>query len=189
MWRLATASDDEAIVSMCVALNAEDPGTNPGQFRHVRRTLAKLREEPNRDGSTLAPTIINLPSTPSPSIRLPIALPSGAVARITRAPPKANSSLATSCDLAVQIPLGTAVSHSEDPHAQREMVKSNLAVQSALFSLSVPTVSARSFENRRRGFAAAWVVELMFLDQFEEGESCFFGISAYLFHGKDEVSL
>src|SRR5260370_18868596 len=48
MWRLATASDDEAIVSMCVALNAEDPGPNPVQSQHVRRTLAKLREEPNR---------------------------------------------------------------------------------------------------------------------------------------------
>src|SRR5712692_9312679 len=48
MWRLATASDDEAIVAMCVALNAEDPGPNPVQSQHVRRTLAKLREEPNR---------------------------------------------------------------------------------------------------------------------------------------------
>jgi ribosomal protein S18 acetylase RimI-like enzyme len=48
MWRLATASDDEAIVSMCMALNAEDPGPNPVQPQHVRRTLAKLREEPNR---------------------------------------------------------------------------------------------------------------------------------------------
>jgi ribosomal protein S18 acetylase RimI-like enzyme len=48
MWRLATASDDEAIVSMCMALNAEDPGPNPVQPQQVRRTLAKLREEPNR---------------------------------------------------------------------------------------------------------------------------------------------
>lgn len=48
MWRLATASDDEAIVSMCMALNAEDPGLNPVQPQQVRRTLAKLREEPNR---------------------------------------------------------------------------------------------------------------------------------------------
>jgi ribosomal protein S18 acetylase RimI-like enzyme len=48
MWRLATASDDEAIVSMCMELNAEDPGPNPVQPQHVRRTLAKLREEPNR---------------------------------------------------------------------------------------------------------------------------------------------
>ena len=77
MWRLATASDDEAIVSMCMALNAEDPGLNPVQPQQVRRTLAKLREEPNRDGSTLAPTIINLPSTPSPSIRLPIEVARG----------------------------------------------------------------------------------------------------------------
>jgi hypothetical protein len=48
MWRRATASDDEAIVSMCMALNAEDPGPNPLQPQQVRRTLAKLREEPNR---------------------------------------------------------------------------------------------------------------------------------------------
>ena len=48
MWRLATASDDEAIVSMCMALNAEDPGPNPVQPQQVRLTLAKLREEPNR---------------------------------------------------------------------------------------------------------------------------------------------
>ena len=48
MWRLATASDDEAIVSMCMELNAEDPGPNPLQSQQVRRTLAKLREEPNR---------------------------------------------------------------------------------------------------------------------------------------------
>jgi hypothetical protein len=48
MWRLATASDDEAIVSLCMALNAEDPGPHPVQPQHVRRTLAKLREEPNR---------------------------------------------------------------------------------------------------------------------------------------------
>jgi hypothetical protein len=33
---------------MCMALNAEDPGPNRVQLQHVRRTLAKLREEPNR---------------------------------------------------------------------------------------------------------------------------------------------
>jgi hypothetical protein len=33
---------------MCMELNAEDPGPNPVQPQHVRRTLAKLREEPNR---------------------------------------------------------------------------------------------------------------------------------------------
>jgi hypothetical protein len=48
MWRLATAPDDEPIVSMCMALNTEDPGPNPVQPQQVRRTLAKLREEPNR---------------------------------------------------------------------------------------------------------------------------------------------
>jgi hypothetical protein len=48
MWRLATASDDEAIVSMCMELNTEDPGPNPVQPQQVRLTLAKLREEPNR---------------------------------------------------------------------------------------------------------------------------------------------
>lgn len=48
MWRVAKASDDEAISSMCMALNAEDPGSNPIQPQQVRRTIAKLREEPNR---------------------------------------------------------------------------------------------------------------------------------------------
>jgi GNAT superfamily N-acetyltransferase len=48
MWRLATASDDEAIVSMWMALSAENPSPNRVQLQQVRRTLAKLREEPNR---------------------------------------------------------------------------------------------------------------------------------------------
>jgi ribosomal protein S18 acetylase RimI-like enzyme len=48
MWRLATTSDDESIVSMCMALNAEDPGPAPVPPCQVRRTLAKLREEPYR---------------------------------------------------------------------------------------------------------------------------------------------
>jgi ribosomal protein S18 acetylase RimI-like enzyme len=48
MWRVATASDDEAIVSMCMALNSEDPGPTPVQPEQVRCTLAKLREQPNR---------------------------------------------------------------------------------------------------------------------------------------------
>ena len=43
--------------------------------------------------------------------------------------------------------------------------------------------------NLRRGFAPTCIVELMLFDQFEEGEPCFFGVSAYLLHGKDEVSL
>jgi ribosomal protein S18 acetylase RimI-like enzyme len=48
MWRVATASDDEAIVTMCLALNAEDPGPKPVTPQQVRRTLAKLRDEPKR---------------------------------------------------------------------------------------------------------------------------------------------
>jgi GNAT superfamily N-acetyltransferase len=48
MWRLAEVSDDEDIVSMCMALNAEDPGPNPVRPQQVRRTVSKLREEPNR---------------------------------------------------------------------------------------------------------------------------------------------
>src|SRR6266852_1845362 len=48
MWRLATASDDENIVSMCMALNADDPGPAPVQPQQMRRTLAKLRAEPHR---------------------------------------------------------------------------------------------------------------------------------------------
>jgi GNAT superfamily N-acetyltransferase len=48
MWRLATALDDESIVSMCMALNTEDPGPAPVHPRQVLRTLARLREEPYR---------------------------------------------------------------------------------------------------------------------------------------------
>jgi hypothetical protein len=38
MWRVATASDDEAIVLMCMALNVEDQGSAPVQPQQVRRT-------------------------------------------------------------------------------------------------------------------------------------------------------
>lgn len=31
MWRIADEADDEAIVAMCAALNAEDPGTAWGR--------------------------------------------------------------------------------------------------------------------------------------------------------------
>jgi GNAT superfamily N-acetyltransferase len=48
MWRVAMIADDEAIVSMCMALNAEDPGPAPVRPDQMRRTLIKLREEPNR---------------------------------------------------------------------------------------------------------------------------------------------
>ena len=50
MWRLATASDDKAIVSMCMALNAEDPGPNRVQFQQVRRTLRKAARRASRPG-------------------------------------------------------------------------------------------------------------------------------------------
>ncbi len=48
MWRIATALDDEDIVAMCMALNSEDPGPTPVRPEQVRRTLAKLREQPDR---------------------------------------------------------------------------------------------------------------------------------------------
>jgi ribosomal protein S18 acetylase RimI-like enzyme len=48
MWRLAAPSDDERIVSMCIALNAEDPGPAPVQPAQVLATLAKLRDERHR---------------------------------------------------------------------------------------------------------------------------------------------
>jgi ribosomal protein S18 acetylase RimI-like enzyme len=48
MWRAAIPSDDENIVSMCMALNADDPGPAPVVPQQVRRTLTKLRDEPYR---------------------------------------------------------------------------------------------------------------------------------------------
>ena len=48
MWRIATVADDDAVVSMCMALNADDPGPVPVKPEQVLRTLAKLREEPAR---------------------------------------------------------------------------------------------------------------------------------------------
>jgi ribosomal protein S18 acetylase RimI-like enzyme len=48
MWRLAAASDDRSIVSMCLALNADDPGPAAVHPRQVLRTLSKLREQPYR---------------------------------------------------------------------------------------------------------------------------------------------
>jgi ribosomal protein S18 acetylase RimI-like enzyme len=48
MWRNATSLDDENIVSMCMALNADDPGPAPVDPQQVRRTLAILRKEPHR---------------------------------------------------------------------------------------------------------------------------------------------
>jgi GNAT superfamily N-acetyltransferase len=48
MWRLATESDDEVLVEMCLGLYREDPGPLPGDARHTRETLATLRREPWR---------------------------------------------------------------------------------------------------------------------------------------------
>jgi GNAT superfamily N-acetyltransferase len=48
MWRIARISDDEAIVLMCMALNADDPGPTPVRPEQVRRTLTKLRAESAR---------------------------------------------------------------------------------------------------------------------------------------------
>jgi len=48
MWRVATTSDDEGIVSMCMPLNSEDPGPAPVEPEQVRHTLAKLREQSHR---------------------------------------------------------------------------------------------------------------------------------------------
>jgi GNAT superfamily N-acetyltransferase len=48
MWRVASAEDDECVVAMCMALNAEDPGPALVLPQQVRRTLDKLRQEPAR---------------------------------------------------------------------------------------------------------------------------------------------
>jgi ribosomal protein S18 acetylase RimI-like enzyme len=48
MWRMAAPSDDEAIVRMCLALNAEDPGPEPVPPQNMQRTLRVLRETPLR---------------------------------------------------------------------------------------------------------------------------------------------
>ena len=53
MWRLATTSDDEHIVAMCMALNADDPGPVPVHPQQVRRTLVRLREEPHRGSAVV----------------------------------------------------------------------------------------------------------------------------------------
>jgi GNAT superfamily N-acetyltransferase len=48
VWRPAIPTDDEAIASMCIALNVDDPGLVPVSSDQVGRTLVKLREEPGR---------------------------------------------------------------------------------------------------------------------------------------------
>lgn len=53
MWRLATPSDDDVVVEMCLGLYREDPGPLAGGARPVRETLEVLRREPWR-GRTAA---------------------------------------------------------------------------------------------------------------------------------------
>ena len=48
MWRSAVPADDEAIVGMCIALNAEDPGPHPVPPENMRRTLREFRQTPVR---------------------------------------------------------------------------------------------------------------------------------------------
>src|SRR5450755_4116031 len=48
VWRIADSAEDETIVRMCLALNAEDPGRDPVPAENTRRTLLALREAPLR---------------------------------------------------------------------------------------------------------------------------------------------
>jgi ribosomal protein S18 acetylase RimI-like enzyme len=45
---MVAAGEEEAVASMCVALNAEDPGPRPVPPEHMRRTLALWHEQPAR---------------------------------------------------------------------------------------------------------------------------------------------
>jgi ribosomal protein S18 acetylase RimI-like enzyme len=47
-WRAAREHEDEAIVTMCLALNQEDAGQEKVASEQVRRTLASLRAQPMR---------------------------------------------------------------------------------------------------------------------------------------------
>jgi GNAT superfamily N-acetyltransferase len=53
IWRVARAEDDDTIVRLCLALNAEDPG-EPVAAEQVRRTLDVLRAEPVRGRALVA---------------------------------------------------------------------------------------------------------------------------------------
>ena len=48
MWRPAKPNDDDAIIAMCLAYYAEDPGVAPVSETQVRRTLEAFRREPGR---------------------------------------------------------------------------------------------------------------------------------------------
>jgi hypothetical protein len=51
MWRVATPSDDEATVSMCMVLNAEGPGPRPVKLEQVRCSLSCARS-PTADAAS-----------------------------------------------------------------------------------------------------------------------------------------
>jgi GNAT superfamily N-acetyltransferase len=48
MWRSALPVDDDVMVGMGIALNAEDPGSHPVPSENMRRTLRELRRAPGR---------------------------------------------------------------------------------------------------------------------------------------------
>lgn len=48
MWRKSRTKDDSAIVELCLALDAEDPGPVPVSAANMRRTLRALRAKPLR---------------------------------------------------------------------------------------------------------------------------------------------
>jgi GNAT superfamily N-acetyltransferase len=54
MWRQATPEDREEIVSMCLALNREDPGFAPVEAEQVRGTLAVFERQPGRGRAVVA---------------------------------------------------------------------------------------------------------------------------------------
>ena len=56
MWRVFRPEDDRAIVSMCLALNAEDPGPAPVPASQVLQTLAELRVHPARGRALVCET-------------------------------------------------------------------------------------------------------------------------------------
>jgi ribosomal protein S18 acetylase RimI-like enzyme len=53
MWRNTNPSDDEDIVRMCLALNAEDPGPAPVPATNTRQTLEKFRLDPQRGSAVV----------------------------------------------------------------------------------------------------------------------------------------
>jgi GNAT superfamily N-acetyltransferase len=54
MWRPARPEDGEEIVSMCLALNGEDPGPAPVAAEQVRETLAVFERQPGHGRAVVA---------------------------------------------------------------------------------------------------------------------------------------